>query len=188
MPIIRSHNAHFFRFEAELDYTDLPNSVVRGSIAYGSFAPELFIDVNSPAIEALIETQDQRLFEVLTALRCEAKRLLEEQLTEEKHQQTESKQIRETQVALRLKRPGYVYLVKAGQYFKIGRSKQPNVRFEQIGLQLPFPFEVLHVIPVTDMYEAEKQLHSKYAHRHLNGEWFELSENEVVEITSLESL
>jgi Meiotically up-regulated gene 113 len=188
MPIIGRHNAHFIRFEAELDYSDLAGSTVNASIAYGTFAPEFFIDVNSPVITTLIENQDQRLFELLMDLHREAQHLLEAQLRKNEQERIEDELTRETKVVLRPNRPGYVYLVQADRYFKIGRSKQPNVRFGQIGLQLPFPFEVLHVIPVNDMHIAEKQLHTKYAHQHLNGEWFELSQNEVAEIMSLKSL
>lgn len=188
MPIIRRHNAHFIRFEAELDYSDLAGSTVNASIAYGTFAPEFFIDVNNPAIATLIENQDQRLFDLLIDLHREAQHLLEEQLRENEQERIESELTREKKVVLRPNRPGYVYLVQANCYFKIGRSKQPNVRFKQIGIQLPFPFEVLHVIPVDDMHIAEKQLHAKYAHQHLNGEWFELAQDEVAEIMSLKSL
>jgi hypothetical protein len=188
VPIVRKHNVQLIRFEAELDYSDLSGSLVNACIAYGTFAPEFFVDVNSPAIATLIENQDHRLFELLTDLHREAQRLLEEQLVENQQSQIEKEKTKEAHVVLRPNRPGYVYLVKADRYFKIGRSKQPNVRFEQVGLQLPFPFEILHVIPVDDMYIAEKQLHAKYAHQHLNGEWFELSESEVAEIMSLKSL
>jgi hypothetical protein len=73
-------------------------------------------------------------------------------------------------------------------YNKIGLSKQPKVRFSQIGLQLPFPYEVLHLISATNMYEAESKLHQKYAHQRLNGEWFSLTENEVAEIRSIEKM
>jgi hypothetical protein len=188
MPIIRSHNGQLVRFEIELGYSDLPDSVIHCFIAYGSFAPEFFIDTNSPAVKALVEGQDQRLFEILTDLNRESERLLQEKLEKEKLELAENERTREIRIPLRPSRPGYVYLVKADKYFKIGRSKQPDVRFSQIGLQLPFPFEVLHIVPVSDMYEAEKHLHSKFAHRHLNGEWFSLSDTEVAEIMNLERL
>jgi Meiotically up-regulated gene 113 len=188
MPIIRRYNAHLIRFEAELDYSDLVRSTVNASISYGTLAPEFFVDINNPAIAALIENQDQRLFELLIDLHRESQYLLEEQIRENEQERIKNEQTRETTVVLRPNRPGHVYLVQADRYFKIGRSKQPNVRFKQIGLQLPFPFEVLHVIPVNDMHIAEKQLHAKYAHQHLNGEWFDLSQDEVAEIMSLKSL
>lgn len=188
MPINRRHNAHLVRFEAELDYSGLPGSTVNACIAYGTSAPEFFIDVNSPVIATLIENQDQRLFEVLIDLHREAQNILEEELRENEQKFIENEQKPEAKIILRPKRPGYVYLVQADCYFKIGRSKQPNVRFEQIGLQLPFPFEVLHIIPVNDMHISEKHLHAKYAHQHLNGEWFKLSPNEITEIMSLKSL
>lgn len=188
MPIIRKNNGHLVRFEAQFDYSDLSDNTINCLLAYGSFDPEFFIDTNCPAIKALIENQDQRLFEILTELNRETENLLEEQLAKEEIELAENERLMEIHIPLRPKRPGFVYLVKADRYFKIGRSKQPDVRFTQIGLLLPFPFEVLRVIPVSDMYEAERGLHSKYAHQHINGEWFSLSDEEVAEIMILERL
>lgn len=188
MPIVRNHNAQIIKFEAELDYSDLSGSIVNVSIPYGSLAPEFFVDINNSAIKTLIENQDSRLFEVLIDLHHEAKCLLDEQIAENKLKEIENRQPQEVHNILRPNRIGYIYLVKSDQYFKIGCSKQPNVRFEQIGLQLPFPFEVLHIIPADDMFIAERELHLKYAHQHSNGEWFKLSQEEVNEIMSLSNL
>src|SRR5207237_9317414 len=88
-----------------------------------------------------------------------------------------------------LERPGYIYLVKAGDgYYKIGRSQNVEVRMKEIGLQLPFPFEVLHIIPAKDMYGSERKLHEQYAPCHLNGEWFALTEEDVQAIRSITEL
>jgi hypothetical protein len=55
-------------------------------------------------------------------------------------------------------------------------------------VKLPFPIDVLKHIPTDDMRRAEKTLHNKYASQRVNGEWFELSGDQVAEICSIESM
>lgn len=84
---------------------------------------------------------------------------------------------------------GYVYLVRSvSGYYKIGRTKNPNSRVRTFGVELPFEIELEHVIPCADYIAAEKQLHQRYADKRLNGEWFALTDGEVVEIKSIESM
>ncbi len=85
-------------------------------------------------------------------------------------------------------RPGYVYLVRAGEYHKIGKTSKVHQRMRDFGLQLPFPFELLHAIPVADMTDAESLLHKRFAAKRLNGEWFALSTDDVAAICSIETI
>lgn len=82
---------------------------------------------------------------------------------------------------------GYVYLIQAiapQTYYKIGLSKNPVSRIHNLGVVLPFPIEVKHLIQTNHMREAEKKLHEEFAHKRVNGEWFELDEADVQRITS----
>lgn len=184
MPIIRNNNARLIKFEAILDLGDLSGNV-NGTIAYGTFDPEYFIDLSSHIVQKLLQSQDERLFSVLEDVKEEMEKVLKEQIATDDAEVALSQERENIPSVIRKDRPGYIYLVKADKYFKIGLSKNPKVRFSQIGLQLPYPYEVLHIIPATNMYEAEMKLHEKYAHQRLNGEWFSLTENEVTEIRSL---
>lgn len=79
------------------------------------------------------------------------------------------------------KNQGYVYLLKAGDYYKIGRSKNFERRVKEIKLQLPFPVEQIHVARVNDMVESEKKWHKRFKAKRANGEWFLLSNADVRE-------
>jgi hypothetical protein len=67
---------------------------------------------------------------------------------------------------------GYVYILKAEQYSKIGRTKTPDDRIKTLAIQLPFPVELHELIACDDEVEAERALHEKYAAYRCNGEWF----------------
>lgn len=79
--------------------------------------------------------------------------------------------------------PGYIYLLKseAGHY-KIGRTKNMKERQARLRIQLPFSVETVCSFWTKDMIGAERDLHKKYAHCRLNGEWFNLTEQEAKEI------
>lgn len=83
---------------------------------------------------------------------------------------------------------GVVYLLRAGPFFKIGKSTVFEKRLGQIKLQLPHAVEVVHVIQAAHPSQAEAQWHGRFAARRLNGEWFELSEAEVAEFKSVSQM
>jgi hypothetical protein len=91
----------------------------------------------------------------------------------------------------RNKQKGFIYLVKAitpDTHYKIGLSKDPVTRIDNMGIKLPFPIEPIHTFKTNDMHVIETYLHQKYANKRLNGEWFELSEQDVADICAVEVL
>lgn len=89
----------------------------------------------------------------------------------------------------RRKRPplaGYVYLILASTgHYKIGRTKSVPQRMSLFGVQLPFTFEIVHVIETDDMCADERTLHERFASQRVNGEWFSLTEQDVEYIRGL---
>lgn len=83
---------------------------------------------------------------------------------------------------------GVVYLLKSGGHFKIGKSFNVKKRVGQLKIQLPEPVEVVHVIHAAHALEAEAQWHRRFASRRRNGEWFVLTEEEVVEFKSVSQM
>lgn len=69
---------------------------------------------------------------------------------------------------------GYVYILKGGGYYKIGRSTKPKHRVARLATQLPFRVRTIHTIKSSDCIELESRLHNKFADKRTNGEWFEL--------------
>lgn len=77
----------------------------------------------------------------------------------------------------------FVYIMedRRKNLFKIGRSKTPGKR--ERTLQSEVPETMLRFsIPAEETHE--KELHARFAHRRIRGEWFELSEDDLVEVVN----
>jgi hypothetical protein len=86
---------------------------------------------------------------------------------------------------------GYVYLIRAvtpDNHYKIGLSKEPVKRIVSMGVKLPFPIEVIHLIHASDRFLAEKTLHNRYVDKRVNGEWFELSAQDIQDICAIRTI
>lgn len=81
---------------------------------------------------------------------------------------------------------GYVYVIQAGDYFKIGRTKDLNGRLTQLAIQLPEKPFLVHVIGTSDCVKAEQFFHAKYQANRRNGEWFALSDEDLAELKSVD--
>jgi hypothetical protein len=73
----------------------------------------------------------------------------------------------------------YVYLLKSGRYYKVGRSNAVGRRERELAIQLPEEAKVVHSIKTDDAVGIEVYWHNRFADRRKNGEWFELSAKDV---------
>ena len=74
---------------------------------------------------------------------------------------------------------GEVYLMKSGRYYKLGRSISAGRRERELQLQLPERATRIHVIQTDDPIGIERYWHERFADRRKNGEWFELTRDDV---------
>jgi len=74
---------------------------------------------------------------------------------------------------------GYVYLMKSGRYYKIGRSNSLGRREYELGIQLPEPAKTIHCIKTDDPPGIEAYWHGRFEAKRKGGEWFELSRDDV---------
>ena len=80
-------------------------------------------------------------------------------------------------------RGGFVYLIKSPYGYKIGKTKNMKQRSQLFSVKLPFAIEILRYGWFDDYSSAEAQFHREYAHKRLEGEWFNLNEAEIDAIT-----
>ena len=74
---------------------------------------------------------------------------------------------------------GFVYLIKSGRHYKIGKANSVEARHRQLKIQLPQAAEILHRIKTDDPYGIESYWHRRFASKRLNGEWFALSIEDI---------
>jgi hypothetical protein len=74
---------------------------------------------------------------------------------------------------------GFVYLIKSGRFYKIGRTNAAGRREREIALQLPEKATTIHIIRTDDPVGIEAYWYKRFEGRRKNGEWFELSVADV---------
>ncbi len=74
---------------------------------------------------------------------------------------------------------GFVYLLKSGRSYKIGKSKAFDRRERQLRIQLPEPANTVRVIRTDDPGGIEAYWHKRFEAKRKNGEWFDLDADDV---------
>lgn len=70
--------------------------------------------------------------------------------------------------------PDFLYVIRCGDYFKVGRATNPDKRLGVIKSSSPYDVELLVVydIPYPGIARAEETAHRLLAAHHHRGEWF----------------
>lgn len=85
---------------------------------------------------------------------------------------------------------GFIYVLEEvnHRWYKIGKTKNLASRVSSLTIQLPFPVTMLHSIATDNMVFAEAYLHKHFAAKRLNGEWFQLDQDDVNWLRAIERL
>jgi hypothetical protein len=69
--------------------------------------------------------------------------------------------------------------MKAGRFYKIGRTNALGRRERELAIQLPEAAKVIHSIKTDDPVGIEEYWHRRFQDRRKNGEWFELTAQDL---------
>jgi hypothetical protein len=75
---------------------------------------------------------------------------------------------------------GHVYLLRSGEFYKIGQSSDLEKRVKAINVALPDKATLEHAISTDDPPGIEAYWHRRFADRRANGEWFKLSKADIL--------
>jgi hypothetical protein len=74
---------------------------------------------------------------------------------------------------------GFVYLIRSGKNYKLGRTNAAGRRLRELAIQLPQKPATVHVIETDDPEGIEQYWHNRFTEKRQGGEWFTLSPEDV---------
>jgi Meiotically up-regulated gene 113 len=87
--------------------------------------------------------------------------------------------VQTTSPASAAKNDGFVYLLRSGGNFKVGRGENLERRVKQIQTAMPDKTELIHAIRTDDPAGIEAYWHRRFDEKRANGEWFKLNSTDV---------
>lgn len=76
----------------------------------------------------------------------------------------------------------HVYLIKSGDYHKIGIAKNVKSRMDSLNAANPLSLELVASSKCKQARQVERYLHDKYAEQRVKLEWFKLNDEQITEV------
>lgn len=77
---------------------------------------------------------------------------------------------------------GKVYIARGGELYKFGNSENPEERIKQLQTGSPVPLSIVYTFEARTPKKAEAELKRMFAAKHAHGEWFKLTEADVLSV------
>lgn len=74
---------------------------------------------------------------------------------------------------------GFVYLIRCGRHYKIGKTKNIDQRMRAISTSQPYPVEIIHTMRTNNMARAEAFFHGSFDGGRRHREWFQLTAHQI---------
>jgi len=74
---------------------------------------------------------------------------------------------------------GVVYVLKSAYGYKVGRTKSVPDRMKTFAVRLPFAYTIPICAWFEDCHVAERRYHDIFAAKQINGEWFDVTDQDV---------
>ena len=74
---------------------------------------------------------------------------------------------------------GFVYLIRSGRFYKIGKTNSAGRRERELAIRLPEKAATVHVTRTDDPNGIEAYWHKRFEAKQKNGDWFELAADDV---------
>lgn len=78
-----------------------------------------------------------------------------------------------------------IYVFEQCGFYKIGYSYNPHKRLENIKCASPNETRLVLSFPIHNVKIVEKELHNRFKDKRIRGEWFELSDGDLQDITNI---
>lgn len=82
----------------------------------------------------------------------------------------------------------YVYFIQSGPYVKIGIADRPKHRLSMLQVGNPITLVILNTFKVIRANQVERSLHEHFNDKWQRGEWFRLSDDDVVRIQTARTI
>lgn len=82
-------------------------------------------------------------------------------------------------------RPGYIYILKSKNLYKIGRASNLKERMKTYKTENPFGIRVILQKKVDDYVEVEAKLLKEFKEKQVRGEWFKLDKEDLIKIKEI---
>lgn len=80
---------------------------------------------------------------------------------------------------------GFIYIIKSGEFYKIGKTININNRFKKYITENPNRIELVYYFYVKNYSIEEEKLHDIFKHKQHNREWFKLDPEDILYIKTL---